>query len=107
MEAEKFINLFMIISEKANTLSGNYDSDEFEAEILHTSFALALRELTEKQYSSIPLLYRTTIEKVENKILKYVSEEYKNDYEQLVRDGGKFRQPKDKKKINPIGFIVE
>lgn len=104
MKADEFINLFMIISEKVNNLSGHYDSDEFEAETLHTSFALALRELTEKQYNSIPLLYRKTIEQVENKLLKYVSEEYKKEYEQLINNGEKFRKAENVKKTNVIGF---
>ena len=103
---EKFINLFMSISEKAQNLSSKYDDDEFLAETLHTSFALALRELTEKQYNSIPSLYRKTVEKVEDKILKHVSEEYRKEYENLVQNGGRFRKVQTEKKTNTIGFNI-
>ena len=105
MEVDKFINLFITISEKAINLSGSYDDNTIEAETLHTALALALRELTEKQYSLIPLVYRKTIEKVEAKLLKYVSDDYKLEYEQLVNNGGKFRKPKTEAK-KTIGFNV-
>ena len=90
MKNKEIIDLFISITEKARTLQG-LDGDDVEAEVLHSSMTWIIKGFTEEEYNRMPIYLRKTIEKIENMLLKYVTDEYKRDYEQYIEENGKFR----------------
>lgn len=109
MKKKEFIDLYIQISEKLSTLKHD-GSSNLEAEVLHCSLALALKDLTEEDYKNLPIYSRKTIEKLETQLLNLVSFEYKKDYEKDVQANGKFRNAvssQRRKCKQRIGFYLE
>ena len=108
MRQKEFIDLFISISEKVECLGFDEDA-KLKADVLHSSMAFALKDLTEEEYNKLPIYLRKTIEKLETKLLKYVSFDYKKDYEKHVQENGKFRKSlaQNRKCKQRIGFYEE
>ena len=109
MRQKEFIDLFISISEKVDCL-GFDDDAKLKADVLHSSMAFALKDLTEEEYNKLPIYLRKTIEKLETKLLKYVSFEHKRDYEKDIQENGKFRKSgiaQNRKCKQRIGFYEE
>ena len=78
------------------------------------SLALSLREITEEQYNSIPMIYRKTYEKLEKSILEHVSSDYEVEYVATILEQGKFKQkaPQQESRMitkckHKIGFVSD
>ena len=113
MKVESFLKIIIDISEKFEKCNEDKTST-LHYETLHMSLAVCLREITEEQYNSIPMLYRKTYEKLEKAILEHVSSDYEVEYVATILEQGKFKPEirKEPSRIvtkckHKIGFVSD
>ena len=110
MKLETFISLFLNINEKVNTYEIGKKPKVYY-EVLHASFSEILRDLTEDQYNSLPNHLKYSIEEMEKDLLLFVTDKYKEEYEDFVAKNGKFRKSNafrfSTKSDNQIGFKID
>ena len=109
MKKLDILNLVITISEKFHNLNLNADV-ELQCEVLHSSLLEVYADFTLEEYSNLPLTFKSSLEKLDESILKHVSASYK----EKVEKNKKFAKPERKTVSNiktnvksKIGFVQE
>jgi len=89
MRLGSFLSFVIDVSEKFDKCNDGSASALYY-ETLHMSLSVMLKEMTEDQYRSIPLVHRKIYEKLERSIFQYVSKEYQQEYVQYLLENGKY-----------------
>ncbi len=110
------LNFINEINEKVYNNAG-IENNPYQAryyETMHSSMVEFIRNFSEKEYNSISLMLRKSVEKLEEDLLLRCGKDYKEEYSRYLKENSKFRIDSENKSSiiksrnkKQIGFYLE